>query len=260
MSPVFVGDPIEWILPAPVYLVAGLGAVAGWTTFIMGRRLPRLIRLGTVVLFIWAYVATLPGVANALLWSLEGRVPPVDVSSLPRDDSAVILVLASGYGKRTMAGPEVKLGEAGWERVAAGVGLWRVVGGRLMFIGQPVEGAGRSVAERMAEAARHMGVPPDVIDVERSSATTYENLRAASRRTEGRHGARWVVSSASHLPRVLAVARKLGLSLKPFGCDYRAIPYRGWRAWLPHNNAIQGLRIALHEYLGLWYYRWKGWA
>ena len=111
----------------------------------------------------------------------------------------------------------------------------------------------------MAAAAVEMGVPAEHVEVEARSRNTYENLLFARSLVQEGVERVWIVTSAAHLPRVLAVARRLGITAQGVPCDFRAIPYRGPRAWLPHNNAFEKMRIALHEYVGMAYYRWKGW-
>ncbi|MDO4905319.1 MAG: ElyC/SanA/YdcF family protein [Lautropia sp.] len=69
-----------------------------------------------------------------------------------------------------------------------------------------------------------------------------------------------LVTSALHMERTRATARQLGFDPLPIRCDYRQIGSPGWRAWLPNNGAPWRFRLALHETVGLWVYRLRGWA
>ena len=255
MARVLIGDPVALLLPNALFLLVAL-AVVLW---LLRGRTQRTLRLAVGAALLWSYAASTPGLANKLLWSLETRHPVVPLEEVAPQPGAVVLVLASGYGKVTAKGPEIRLGEAGWERVTAGVMLWRRVGGRLIFSGQPVASFGGSVAGVMAAQARELGVPSEAIVVEGESRNTRENLLFAGRWVGKEATGVWIVTSASHLPRAMAVARALDMNAKGFPCDFRAIRYGTWGAWLPHVEAPGKLKLALREYLALGYYRWQGW-
>jgi len=255
----FIEGSVELLLPGPVYLVFFmlLATILAWRRVIKSTVRARIV---LTVVTVWTFLASTPGFANAMLWALENRgMALAKIDGSAHEEEAVILVLASGYGRQTARGKEVRLGESGWERTEAGVELWRRIGGRLVFTGQPVETHGSSVAEVMARKAISMGVPSDSVEAESESRNTYENILFARTLVQNGAGSVWIVTSAAHLPRAMAIARKLGIPARGVPCDFRAIPYRGAAMWLPHNNAFEKARIALHEYAGMAYYWWKGW-
>src|SRR5262249_37539358 len=104
------------------------------------------------------------------------------------------------------------------------------------------------------------GVPASAVRVETKSRNTSENL-AFSREIVTPFGDHvWLVTSALHMRRAMAVAHKLGIKARPYPCDYRGLPMLHWYAWLPNSGGAAMFADALHEWLGLAYYRTKGYA
>lgn len=251
-----VEDPVQLALPMSVHLVLLLGIVC-----VQAFRHPRT-RLGRwryamVGLVLWSYLACTPGVANAFIRKMEMRHA---AGAAVADDGALIVVLASGFAVKQGAGYEVRLDEAGWARTYAGIRLWRQIGGRLLFVGGPSPDGGGSQAEAMAAVARASGVPGTAVAVERSSRTTYENLVFSRDEVLAAGDRAWLVTSALHMPRAMATAQKLGLRLRPHPCDYRASELQHWYAWIPNAGGASLLAEFLHEWVGLAYYRVRGYA
>ncbi len=72
-----------------------------------------------------------------------------------------------------------------------------------------------------------------------------------------------VVSSAAHLRRAEATFRKAGVEIEPVGCDFGGVNRMaagGQWHWVPRMDGFQCCNAWLHEELGWWYYRLKGWA
>jgi uncharacterized SAM-binding protein YcdF (DUF218 family) len=215
------------------------------------------------VLFALAWVAATPGFAELGLRALEGPLPGSsshDSATPARDETTLIVVLASGEMLAPTGQPEARLDIHGVERLRAAVALWRRTGGRLLMTGGPGLGADDSLASRLAELAVDLGVPSQAIDRSPGSRTTREDLLMLRDRIAGRAGPRWLVTSASHMPRALAVAQRAGLGLEPWRADYRQIRQMTWRSWWPDPQAHQRAVPVLHEWIGLWVYRWRGWV
>jgi uncharacterized SAM-binding protein YcdF (DUF218 family) len=242
----------ELLLPTPRVLCLVLAALC----VLAFRRRARWRWLALVAL-VWGYCFATPAIASALVAALEHQYP---ASPPTATGEPLILVLSSGRVVDTATGWEVRLEPASWERTVAGVRLWRQIGGQLLFVGEPSPDGSTSVAAAMRDAALAAGVPPAALQVESRSRDTHENL-ALNRALVATHGDDvWVVTSAMHLPRAMAVARKLGMHPRAQPCDYRAIPRRHWWAWLPSSGGPEMFSAALHEWLGLAWYRLRGWT
>ena len=249
----FYQDISDLLLPNSVYFVVFILFICVYAFRHVDTRLGQM-RYVLAALSVWAYVFTIPALANSLIMHLEQEYPPHDVRS--EDRPGLIVVLASGFDEAN----NKMLDEEGWERTYAGVRLWRNVGGTLLFVGGSIRDTGVTAAEFMAVVANDLGVPKANIRVEGKSRNTHQNL-LLSRDLISSFGERaWLVTSALHMPRAMAVAGKLGLRLRAYPCDYRGIKKMGWRAWFPNSGAIEMYSAAIHELIGLSYYRVSGQA
>lgn len=114
----------------------------------------------------------------------------------------------------------------------------------------------------MAYLLRALGVPDSALILEEKSLNTYQNavycaqaMKSAGLRTA------LLVTSALHLPRSLAVARAAGIEALPAATDFQVTaasnkPLR----WFPSAEALQRSTYALHEWMGMLVYRWRGWV
>ena len=252
---------IHLALQWPLWAVLGLLAGA-WRLRAVPRWPRRLIAAALLI-----HMVSMPATSQWLLAGIEARHPPRTPQDLlaslpsPSSDGPVLLVLSAGWIRHAETGPVIVMGAASWERTAAAVALWRETGGRLIFSGAPLPDGTDSVADRMAAAARGMGVPAERIGIERRSLNTHENLRL-SVDGFGLAGRRDVVlvTSALHMGRAVAAAHGVGLAVQPYPCDHTTDRTRHWRHWLPDNDGPGDLEQGLHEWLGLLRYHWKGWA
>jgi uncharacterized SAM-binding protein YcdF (DUF218 family) len=127
---------------------------------------------------------------------------------------------------------------------------------RLIFSG----GSGVPGNPPEAQAARlafdQLGVDQKRVIYESRSRTTWENLLYSQMLT--RPGETWVLTtSASQMPRAMAVARRLNWRLVPWPSDYRTVVGGGLQfVDLKPDLAgnLETLDLALHEWIGLYVY------
>src|SRR5262249_1906722 len=117
--------------------------------------------------------------------------------------------------------------------------------------------------EPFALTMRHIleseGIPPDLIWMEEHSISTHENAAygAAILRKRGVSRVALVVE-ANSMPRAVAAFRKVGVAVVP--APIRFTELKGDLSdILPNWQAIALNGEALHEYLGLAWYRLRGW-
>lgn len=255
-QPLFVDDASQFLLPITPYLVLLLVIAAVWAFRNRNTRLGRW-RWGLLVLVFWSGCMSTPAVANKLIGSIEAPYPPV--TTVPAD-KPLIVVLTTGSIFKDGDRHRVLFDTAGWERINAGVELWRRAGGVLLFVGGPSRDGTDSVAAHMGAIARSWGVPADAIQIEEKSRSTYENLAFARALVTAHQGSAWLVTSALHMRRAMGVARKLGLTFRPYACDYRWRPMTHWYAWLPNAGGPELYTQAFHEIVGYVWYRMRGYA
>jgi uncharacterized SAM-binding protein YcdF (DUF218 family) len=118
-------------------------------------------------------------------------------------------------------------------------------------------------AEEMRSLLEEWGVPESAIVVEDASVNTHENAIFTKRILEAR-GIQHIilVTSAIHMPRASAAFRKAGFDVEAVPADFVAgRPDEATIfAWVPASGALVNSNSALHEWIGIWVYRLRGWA
>lgn len=243
----FLLPPLNGLVPACI----------GW--FLLRRRpgLGRgLIAFGLILL---AAVST-PIVAKALLWPLEHEYP-----ALPRDRLATlpvdaIVVLGSGrYRHAPEFGGDDDVKPLALDRLRYGALLARESGKPILVTGGRPDGDGRSEAETMRVAlARDFGITARWS--EGRSETTRENALYSAKILLPQ-GIRRIalVTHAFHMPRAVAAFEAAGFEVLPAPTSFLA--GHGTKPMLdllPRYDVMQQSGFALHEMIGLLWYRLRG--
>jgi uncharacterized SAM-binding protein YcdF (DUF218 family) len=216
-----------------------------------------LVILGVLTL----YSASINPVAHSLTLRLEGQYPPLEERDgkpvVPGGDPEAIVVLAGGHlnveGKPVMS----RLSRHGLARVAGGVDLWKSFpAARFIVTGHPDEtSAMRGIAERL-------GVPPDRIVEESESRDTKDHPRKLAPILGGDRFL--LVTSATHMPRAVALFRAAGLDPVPAPVDFLIWPdsaeYDPYRpgALIPRVFNLELTSTSLHELGGIAWSKWRG--
>jgi uncharacterized SAM-binding protein YcdF (DUF218 family) len=72
-----------------------------------------------------------------------------------------------------------------------------------------------------------------------------------------------LVTSALHMPRSLALFKKQGIDADPVACDFKVygVPRARFSfSFFPTESRFQMLGLYLHEKIGWWVYRLRGWV
>lgn len=222
----------ELLQPVPVVLVlAFLGALL-WAR---GRRKAGRSVVAAAVALLW--VSSCTPLAVTAVASLEDRYP-----AFPGDSVTAVIVLGGGH----VSDPDVPP-----SAVPSGASLYRIVEGVRIAQAQPwaelwFSAYGgpdpRSHAEVAAELARGLGVDPRRIGADPRPRTTAEEAELHAPRVEGRPFA--LVTSASHMPRAVALFRAHGLDPVPAPTGHLARSSGGFDAieWL--IPSVDGLVLA----------------
>lgn len=228
--------PLALVLLLPAVLLLAWG----------GRRGRRWALGLTVLATGLLFVLSSGPVTRALLAPLEGRVPPLlDPSGIAADDGGPVWVMVLGSGHHSDADLPLSSQVSGTAltRLAEGIRLYRAVpGARLLLTGyggpDPVPSA--VMMARMAEA---LGVPADDIETAPEPTITWEEALAA--RSIVGDAPLILVTSASHMPRALALFRAAGLDPVPAPTGHRAFAVQ----FLPSGGNLGLSRAALVEHV-----------
>src|SRR6266480_5409076 len=219
----------------------------------------------------WLAVGTLLVCGNG--WLSGGLIRHLEWQYLPSSpvpEADCIVILSGGVMSRTPPRPTIEVGEAG-DRVLYGAYLFRQSKApRIICTGNVATGgfAARPVSEDMAELLEMIGVPKDAIITEEKSGNTREHARNLYPVLQEK-GFKCVllVTSAMHMPRSIGVFKRLcpGIEFIPAPTDFRVIEripkpwYSEVVALIPTPKNLSDFSEVMHEYLGMAYYKARGW-
>lgn len=215
------------------------------------RRQGRLALLLLVTVVFYGLAGNI-NVGAALMARLEAKVPAVDLAALEPFDAVCVLGGAIG-GKDPRGRPQLTL--AG-DRIYLAARLWHEGKARLL-VASGVTGSERTwILNGGADTRslwRGLGVPDSAILVVAEPCWVTRDEIAAYRRLQIRLG--WkrtaLLSSASHLPRALALAQKAGLEVTPVGADWRGYPPAfELQSLVPQMEGFMDVQRACWEFLG----------
>jgi uncharacterized SAM-binding protein YcdF (DUF218 family) len=220
---------------------------------LIGRRHARTGRALRALAWLWLLLASTPCLAGMLLRSLQQDPPLAADQPLPQADAIVVLSAESYRGGPEYGGPIA--GPMTMQRLRYGAFLHRRSGLPILCSGgRPAKDA-PALAEMMAAALKNEHAI-DTRWVEARSANTWENAveSAAMLRDAGIRSI-LLVTSAWHLPRARWCFEQQGLRVLAAPTAFRGPPFESLRSLLPSWQALRDTSYALHEYLGLIYYR-----
>lgn len=253
----------QFLLPPGLFVV--LGALLAIGCFRVGRR-----RLGwlTVVSVSLLWLLSIEPTSRLLLRPLEGwaagaeHAAIVDASgALEEGDgshggaTAVEAIVVLGGGTVFPAGnADGELTSTPIARAVRGLELHRATGLPLVYSGGTVFERGRAEAEIGRQFFRTHGVSAGSIRAESESRNTWENARNVA--MEFGYRRVYLVTSGYHLRRATYSFEAQGIEVVPVASDYMAsrLPYL-FVSFLPDHHELYKSGRALHEYLGLLYYR-----
>jgi uncharacterized SAM-binding protein YcdF (DUF218 family) len=122
-----------------------------------------------------------------------------------------------------------------------------------------VFGSKYSEAELARRLLLNVGIDPKRITFERESRNTRENALNTARLIKPKPGQHWLlVTSAADMPRAVGCFRALGWPAIAVPVDYHT--RSSWLAAPGLFDGLMQLDWATHEWLGLLYYRSRGWT
>jgi len=249
-------------LLAPPTLIA-VGLVAA---FVFMRRRPRWGAGALIAALALYYLLAIEPTAYALAWTLERRYRAPSEHAAFVDVQAIV-VLAGGASRAT-PWSSAELSGPSWRRLWRGIALARELGGTVPLLytggsGDPFDPISVEAALAQSYAAA-MGVPAERFWIEDASRSTFENGRAVARVLAERLpdvGDRRIVlvTSARHLPRAMAVFRRVGVDAIPVAADAATGEFRlDPLDVLPSASAFSSSMASIHEWVGMLGYRVLG--
>lgn len=249
------------LLTSPMGLgfLLGLAGFALWAWDALKGRRPRRGPGWIAAGWLLAVASSSPAAAHVVAAPLERRATtwPPPPPWADREAPEAIVVFAGGI--QGAKAPGAPLDGGSMERVQEAVARARRWPGALVIVsGGTREGldARLSAGSRMAEVALELGLEPSRLVVETGSRNTYENaVKCAALLRE--RGIRRValVTSPLHMVRARAALRKQGYLTQALPPPAPRLGPARLDWILPDEEAAQRMAWAIHEWLGLAWYR-----
>ncbi len=194
-------------------------------------------------------------VSVALTRPLEQQYPPFP------DGQKLAFILVLGHGH--VSDPSVPLGSqptrTALARILEALRLKRLNPEARLVLSGNISSDRISCAEMYARIAESYGVPRSQMLLVEDAFDTHDEMRRYAQITGGQPAA--LVTSATHMPRAMALARGVGLAVIPAPSDYvgrlaqAPIPVYGY---LPSPRYLMYSQMAVHEWVGLLWTRLRG--
>ena len=228
------------------------------TLCLAGAVIALVRRRGGIVLVLLAslclFAAATPALSSYLLHRLEAAVP--GAPDLVQAQAIVVLSadIRVGNGRDIID----MLGPLSIERLAWAAAAYRRLRLPVLVSGGHVEHSRLAIGTLMKAVLEHAFYVPVAWDEDRST-TTRENAIETARLLLPQQITRVVlVTHAWHQPRAIAAFARAGLTALPWPAPRDAVHANRLEDFLPSAGALQNTFYALHEMLGLIYYRWRG--
>ena len=207
-----------------------------------------LLTISTVFLGLLSYDA----VSDMLAKPLEEKYPPIR-SFEKIQDVKWIVVLGGGSGVDPGLPSSTYLCEASMARLSEGVFIHnRLPQTKLILTGRSGFQGFTPVAEVMGDVAVEWGVDRDDMVIENQAADTKDHVIYVKEIVGSDEFI--LVTSASHMPRAMALFRKHGMEPVPAPTDYMAKEREGGVTpgdFFPNAGALEKAERVIHEYLGM---------
>lgn len=213
-----------------------------------------LATAGTLLLLLLGYGFT----SNGLLASLERRYAPVADAGQAAGRVRWVVVLGGGSSADASLPPTGRLSEASLARLVEGVRLQRQLpGSRLLLSGGSVFGS-QPDAETMRALALALGVEPAALVLDATSPDTETQAQVVRAQLGGEEF--FLVTSAAHMPRAVALFRKAGANPLPAPTHFLAQEWGELSPgdFFPDAGGLRKAEVCVYEYLGLAWAKVRG--
>ena len=208
-------------------------------------------------------ISALPQTPHYLIKNLERQFPTFTALDAPQADAVLILGGALALPQFPRLDLEL-LGSS--DRIRYASKLYKankakkiVIAGGNVFPQKEIRGEAYYISQLLIE----WGVPEESILFEEQSRNTFQNAKYAKPILE-KHNLEKVllVTSATHMPRAYAVFKAQGIDVIAAPTDYLVTDNDNPEVfnWIPTASALSGTTWILKEYIGWWYYKFRGYV
>lgn len=207
----------------------------------------------------WAFIWSLPITSVIAGGYLESRYPHIPAADLPVTQAIVVFGGSTANNRSNWF--EALSKDSRHARIDTADDLFFLGKAPIIVVsGAALEG-NVSEALGMATQLANRGIPKENILIENQSKTTHENAYFVDKvlKKEGIHDI-LLVTSALHMPRSMAVMRKLGYNPIAAPNPPQIVLPLDLNPYLPDSRSLQASRSIIKEYIGLLTYFIRGWV
>lgn len=205
-------------------------------------------RAGFTLLYLMLLLVSLAWLPRALTIYLEEQYPLVNT---PDPRVHWVVVLSGGQAEEANQPEHILLYNASIKRLLEGLRLYRQLPDATLLLSGGGFGGEMAESKRMAQLADWFNKPLKPVLLETASLNTAQQAKAIKRWVNDQPF--YLVTSATHLPRAMALCRSQGLH--PIAAPADKTLYwqdeRWEKRYLPNPQNMVYLSIALHELLGM---------
>jgi uncharacterized SAM-binding protein YcdF (DUF218 family) len=206
----------------------------------------------------WLYVCSTGSFSYYLMETLERDFPAQELSKVEKADAIVLLGGALRGDPQMGTLPDLNQYA---DRLVHAVALYKAGKADYILLSGGSSPGSRSEAHLMQDILAIMGVPAEHLILEDQSRDTHDNAVNSAHllKTRGMHRV-LLVTSAFHMPRAYPLFQAQDLKVIPAPTDFqRVILTSTLPTGLPGVKNLYRTTDALHEIVGYWVYRWRGW-
>jgi len=220
--------------------------IAGIITFVIRRTRKFAIYLIGTGALIYIIFANGP-VSYWLIGNLESQYPAL--KSFEKIEKTDTIVILPGHAEPDPYFPlSSTINSSTAFRIIEALRIWRIIpNSKILISGQ------KDVPELMRKVIKALGLPNNRIIIEAESTSTYENAVVLQKKLNDRPFI--LITSAGHMPRAMGIFKKLGMNAIPAPTDYMAGNNIFATQYLPSPSHLMYSELAIHEYLGILWYR-----
>jgi len=239
----------------PMTLVLGM-LVIGLFLLLLTRRQKTgkiLVLIGTVLLGLMSY----DGISGGILRPLEYNYPPIlNVQNI--QTLKWVVVLGGGHTSDPKIPVTGQLSEASLFRLVEAIRLHRELPQSKLILSGGIVFGRVSEAKVLTDVALVMGANKENLILEESSKDTEDQARLIQRIVGNERFV--LVTSASHMPRCMALFKRLGMDPIPAPGDYQVKESQEISPgnFYPSASNIEKAERAFYEYLGLAWAKLRG--
>lgn len=245
-----------------VFLHVIPGALILLLFLLIGRRWwPRVCNFLAIAVCCALIAGSTGPLSSYFVAELENRFPVLQIAP---EDTALILVLGSGHLYKADRSVNSVLTATALSRLTEGVRLWRTRPEAYLALSGASFQSSVSHASVLREMALEMGVPSNRIlvfdttkDTEDEIVEAVQAIRSIKSQTGAVHDRIVITSSATHLPRAAMLLDAHGALYSMAPTDFLAVDTPWYR---PNAGNLYSLDRAVHEWVGMAWYRMRGMA